>query len=280
MILILPVQELRADKFSNLLETLIKKPLRAADDLDRPLFRNLDAGKPLTRPNIPDDELLKQFNRLEGVNGEFRKTFKSLPKSQREMLVNIVSAGQRAGRGRDPNEALKLIRNLDSDGLLQCRTYGDFVYDGVDKMGSDYKTVVAKMGAGSGVFFRKYISPHWGKWTVAGLSAAYLSAPEKFHDKAGELTEYAIRKLVEAGIKTGESVGGGIWKAIVGRVNENPFFAIPSIMIIGFLLLIQVPVFRYFVKKLFQPLWKKPKNDPTTSGFKGTKTKSRPDYEE
>lgn len=281
VLLIFPAQELRADKFSNLLETLIKKPLRAAKDLDRPLLRNIDAGKSVAGSDVPGDELLRQFNRLEGVDDEFRTAFKKLSRSEKEALVALVSAGQRVARSRDPNEAIKLIRELDADGLMQGRTYGEFVYDGVAKMGSDYKAVIAKMGAGAGVFFNKVIDPHWKKWTAAGLTAAYLSAPGKFHDALGNLTEYAIKNLTEAGIRIGEATTGGVTNEIIARVKANPVFSILTLAILVFFLLLQIPLFRYFLtRKLLKPLWTVPKDEPAPSAFKGTGIKSRSGYEE
>ena len=222
--LLLPVADAKAGRYDDLLEALLRKPLRAADSfpVEGPLLRHIDANTLTSSVKRSDEELLRQFDRLEGVNDEFRKTFSKLSKTEQNALVDLVSAGQRVSRGRTPQESIKLIRQLDGDGLIQGRTYGDFVYKGVDRMGADYKSVVAKMGDGAGVFFHKVIEPHWGKWTAAGLTAAYLAQPEIFHDGLGQLTEYAIQKLLEAGIRFGESASRGFQQALITRVRENP----------------------------------------------------------
>ena len=223
-VLLLPAADARAGRYDDLLEALIRKPLRATDSLpvDGPLLRHVDASKFASPMKRSDEELLRQFDRLEGVNNEFRTTFSKLSETEQNALVDLVSAGQRVSRGRTPQESVNLIRKLDGDGLIQGRTYGDFVYEGVDRMGPEYKSVVAKMGDGAGVFFHKVIEPHWGKWTAAGLTAAYLSQPEIFHDALGQLTEYAVQKLLEAGIRIGESATSGFKQAIIARVRENP----------------------------------------------------------
>lgn len=256
-----PVADARAGRFDELLETLLKKPLRTADNLsiDGPLLRHVDPNKIVSPIKGGDHELLRQFNRLEGVNDELRGAFSKLSGSERSALVELVSAGQRVARGRTSQDAIGLIRKLDSDGLIQGRTYGDFVYLGVAKMGPEYKSVVAKMGEGAGVFFHKVIDPHWGKWTAAGLTAAYLAAPEKFHDAIGNLTEYAVQKLTEAGIRIGEAVAGGFTKGILARIEANPVFSLLTLAILLFVVLLQVPIFRYAVTRwVLKPLWNVP----------------------
>ena len=223
-LLFLPAADARAGRYDDLLEALLRKPLRAADSLpvDGPLLRRIDASTFTSSMKRSDEELLRQFDRLEGVNDEFRKTFSKLSNTEQNAIVDLVSAGQRVSRGRTALESVNLIRKLDGDGLIQGRTYGDFVYEGVDRMGPQYKSVVAKMGEGAGVFFHKVIDPHWGKWAAAGLTAAYLAQPDIFHDALGQLTEYAIQKLMEAGIRVGESASRGFQQAIITRVHENP----------------------------------------------------------
>ncbi|MEZ6128990.1 MAG: hypothetical protein R3C59_09925 [Planctomycetaceae bacterium] len=238
-----------AGGFDDLVEAMLKKPLRVVDDVDKPLLTQSDAVKLVPSTQKADDELLKQFNRLEGANDDLRGAFKKLSTNERNALVEIVAAGQRVARTRDADDAIALIRKLDADGLVQVRTYGDFVYEGVDKMGPSYKTVVAKMGKGAGIFFNEWVGPHWGKWTAAGLTAGYLAAPEKFHDGLGKLTEYAIQKLTEAGIRAGEAATGGFTKAIITRVEANPIFATATLAIITFVLLLQIPLFRQLINR-------------------------------
>ena len=246
----------QAGRFDDLVEAMLKKPMRVVDGVDKPLLTRSDAVKLVPPTQKADDELLKQFNRLEGANDDLRGAFKKLSKNERNALVELVGAGQRVARTRGADDAIALIRKLDADGLVQVRTYGDFVYEGVGKMGPSYKTVVAKMGKGAGTFFNEWVGPHWGKWTAAGLTAGYLAAPEKFHDGLGKLTEYAIQKLTEAGIRAGEAVTGGFTKAIITRVEANPIFATATLAIIAFVLLLQIPLFRQMVnRKVVRPLF-------------------------
>ena len=276
ILLLVPFADARAGRFDELLETLLKKPLRGVDNLDQPLLRHVDVTKIAPPTKFGDNELLRQFDRLEGANDELRDAFKKLSGSERAALVELVSAGQRVARGHNPVDAVALIRKLDGDGLIQGRTYGDFVYRGVDKMGPEYKSVVAKMGEGAGVFFNKVIDPHWGKWTAAGLTAAYLAAPEKFHDALGQLTEYAVQKLTEAGIRTGESVTGGLAKALIVRIEANPVFSLLTLALLLFALLVQVPLFRGFVRRrLLNLLWRAPSDAESR-----TVSTPRSDYEE
>lgn len=142
----------QAGRFDDLLEAMLKKPLRVADEIDKPLLMHSDAVKLIPSAQKTDEELLRQFNRLEGANDDLRNAFKKLSPNEKNALVELVSAGQRVARTRSADDAIVLIRKLDADGLVQGRTYGDFVYEGVEKMGPSYKTVVAKMGKGAGRF--------------------------------------------------------------------------------------------------------------------------------
>lgn len=246
----------QAGRFDDLLEAMLKKPLRVADEIDKPLLMHGDAVKLVPSAQKADDELLRQFNRLEGANDDLRSAFKKLSANEKNVLVELVGAGQRVARTRNADDAIALIRKLDADGLVQGRTYGDFVFEGVEKMGPSYKTVVAKMGKGAGIFFNEWVGPHWGKWTAAGLTVGYLTAPEKFHDGLGNLTEYAIQKLTEAGIRAGEAATGGFTKAIITRVEANPIFATLTLAIVAFVLLLQIPLFRRLInRKVIRPLF-------------------------
>lgn len=246
----------QAGRFDDLVEAMLKKPLRVVDDVDKPLLTRSDAVKLVPPAQKADDELLQQFNRLEGANDDLRGAFKKLSPNERNALVELVGAGQRVARTRSADDAIALIRKLDADGLVQVRTYGDFVYEGVEKMGPSYKTVVAKMGKGAGKFFNEWVGPHWGKWTAAGLTVGYLAAPERFHDGLGKLTEYAIQKLTEAGIRAGEAATGGFTKAIMTRVEANPIFATATLLIVAFFLLLKIPLFRHLVnRKVVRPLF-------------------------
>jgi len=267
----------QAGRFDDLVEAMLRKPLNVVDQVDKPLLTGGDALKLIPPAQKADDELLKQFNRLEGANDDLRDTFKKLSKSEQYVLVELVGAGQRVARTRNADEAIVLIRKLDADGLIQVRTYGDFVYEGVEKMGPGYKAVIAKIGKGAGKFFNEWIGPHWGKWTAAGLTAAYLAAPEKFHDAVGNLTEYAIQKLTEAGIRVGEGVTGGITKGIVARIEANPIFASVTLLFVAFILLLQIPLFReMFNRRVIRPLF----NVSGDTGPTAKEPRMRSDYEE
>ncbi len=254
-----PLSIAQAGRFDNLIEAMLRKSVSKADDLGPPLLKSSKVDNVVVAAQRSDDQLLKEFNRLGGVDDRLRSTFKKLSTDERTAVVEIVSAGQRVALGRSADDAVKLIRKLDADGLVQGRTYGEFVYAGVDKMGPYYKSVVAKMGEGAGVFFNKYVAPHWGKWSAAGLTAAYLAAPEKFHYQLGNLTEYAVGKLTEAGIRVGEAVTGGVVGGITQRLKTNPVYATITLALIALLVLLQIPRFRAFVlRTIVHPLWSAP----------------------
>ena len=105
------------------------------------------------------------------------------------------------------------------------QTYGDFVADGVRLAGPEYKLVVRKTGSGASQFLTRYLKPHYKKLVAAGLVAAYLSAPEKFHDEAGNLTAWAAEQLTRLGIEVTSAAPRGIWRAIVAKFTEDPLFS-------------------------------------------------------
>jgi hypothetical protein len=133
------------------------------------------------------------------------------------------------------------------------------------------------MGKGAGKFFNEWIEPHWGKWTTAGLTVAYLAAPEKFHDDIGNLTEYSIQKLTEAGIRVGEGATGGVTKGIIARIEANPIFASVTLVLVIFILLLQIPLFRQmFNRRVIRPLF----NVPEDTGPTVKERQAASDYEE
>ena len=78
IVIALPITEVNAGRFDEMVETLLKKPLRNTDKIDRPLLTRVSPQSIVPNVNRADDELLRQFNRLEGVNDEMRGLFKTL----------------------------------------------------------------------------------------------------------------------------------------------------------------------------------------------------------
>ena len=200
---------------------------------------------------------------------------------------------------RYPEEGVALLQTLDSGGVAQARTYGDFVVDGArwlqtdevkkalasatlppeeanlasrilglktppevlkpEHVGPLWKSVIRKTGDGAGVFWKTYIQPHKGKWLAGGLLATYLLWPEKFHDAAGRLTDYATRKLAEMGISVAAGAARGLAAGPVEllkrRYAENPTAVILIVVCIFF----AIPAVRRFLwQRVLRPMWVRP----------------------
>lgn len=249
----------QAGRFDELLESVARGG-RHVDDVPGPrIFGKLDDVPKMELPAVPEDELLRRFNRLEGVDDSMRRRFLALPPHQQAAMIELGEAAQRIMRNGAVDEGMDLLRMLDVDGLAQARTYGNSVVDGVQEFGPEYKSVVRKMGRGAGTFYDDWVRPHKGKWAAGTLAAAYLAAPEKFHNKLGDLTTYGTQQLTEAGIIIGAAFFEGIWLGLTSRFRESAVFSTLglSLLIGGGLLL--VPRVRWLVfNRLLGPLWQAP----------------------
>jgi len=247
-------------KFGELLESLARATRRAKPlKEEAPLLKHADEIRGLRLPRKLDDTtLIRRFERLEGVDDGLRQKFRALPSARRAAMVELGEAAQKVMRRGE--SAPELLRKLDTDGLALMRTYGDFVAEGVDQMGPKYKLVVRKMGRGAASFYQDWIKPHKGKWLAAGLTTAYLAAPEKFHDALGKLTQYGTRKLTEAGIIAGSSAAEGIWQGLTNRFTQKPLFSgLGIILVIGCSVLL-LPRIRWMAwNYLVKPLMTVPK---------------------
>lgn len=254
-----------AAKYDEVLEGVI----RASQKAER-----LPRGQRLLRPprelpKLPgpvrsEEELLRRFNRLEHVDDSLRTQFRALPAAERAVVVELGEAAQKVLRKRG-DQALELLRRLDTDGLVQLRTYGDFVGDGVLLMGPEYKLVVRKTGSAAGKFYQDWVAPHTGKWLAAGLIAAYLAAPESFHDAAGNLTEYGARKLTETGIDVGARASQGFWQGMQNRFRAEPLYSSLGVALIVVCGLLCVPRFRWLLRRCLWPLLAAPAERPAAS---------------
>lgn len=260
LVWLVSAEQVQAAKFGELLEALTRAG-RRVDDLPPagPIFKRADdlpanwAGK---LPASNESELLRRFDRLEGVNDGLRRQFQTLSPAHRAAVIELGEASQRIIRKYD--NADDLLRKLDVDGLAQMRTYGDFVVDGVQVMGPEYKTVVRKMGAGAGDFFTRYITPHKAKWLAAGAAAAYMANPEFWHDALGNLTEYGIRHLTQLGIEAGASVSRGFWNGIREKFIDDPVFSTLGVLLIVVCGALLVPRMRWFLGKHLGRWWHPP----------------------
>ncbi len=248
----------------------------AAQLLSRPLVSN------------SEELLLKRFNRLPGVDDALRAEFRALSLGERQVVVEL-GEGVRVLLHRYPEEGIILLQRLNGGGLAQARTYGDFVLEGAHWLHQDevlqalqtsrltpeevaglsralqgrsqaetltmdqvmplWKNVIRKTGEGAGAFWGTYIKPHKGKWLAGGLLASYLVLPEKFHDGAGNLTEYASRKLSELGISVGTGVVRGAVNGPIEAVQKHyaadPLGTILGLLAIAVLLVLALPQVRF-----------------------------------
>jgi hypothetical protein len=241
-----------------------------------------------------EKELLARFSRLSGVDDRLLTEFRALTPAQKQLVVELGEGAQTLLR-RYPNEGPALLQKLDVSGLAQARTYGDFVFDGAYWLQTDdvaralastklsaeeastvarllslkqapevltsehviplWKSVIRKTGAGAGKFWKTYVHPHKGKWLAAGLLATYLIMPEKFHDAAGQLTEYATRKLAELGLTVAGEIGQGVVRGLAdfvqSRYESNPVRTILGSVLTFLLVILAIPrVRRFFWNRL------------------------------
>jgi hypothetical protein len=247
-----------AGRFDELLEAVARGGRHGNGVPNRRMFGPLDGMPKLELPQLPKDELLRRFNRLEGVDDTMRRRFLALPSRQQAGIIELGEAAQRIMR-RHGDDGMDLLRKLDADGLVQVRTYGDSVLDGVVLLGPQYKSVVRKMGSGAGTFYENYIRLHKGKWAAGTLAAAYLAAPETFHDATGRLTKYGIEKLTEGGIIITTSVWEGLWDAWTPQFQEKPVFSTLGLLLLIGAGLLLVPRVRWLLfNRLLGPLWRAP----------------------
>ena len=248
-----------------LLEKLIKKNVRAeAGDVGRIFSQQADdAAKLLARksPQHADEaKIFSRFRRLPGVDDSFNAEFRALPLAEQRFIVELGEGAQSVLR-RYPQKGLNLLRHLDSDGLAQARTYGNFVVDGTAWLHSDevfralratklapdqavaitktlglkaaphtlqpehlaplWKSVVRKTGNGAGRFWTTYVLPHKKKWLVGGLLVTYLAMPEKFHDGVGNLTQYAVKALSGLGVSAATGAARGLVNGPIDAVKKH-----------------------------------------------------------
>lgn len=211
-------------------------------------------------PLLDEATLLRRFERLQGVDDALRVEFKTLPPTERRLVVELGEGGQRVLQLYPGKDGVRVLQHLDATGLAQSRTFGDFVIDGMAWLQSDdalaalrapisadsgsamartlglksiptelgeneiaslWKSVVRKTGDGAGEFWRTYIAPHKGKWMAGGLLVTYLAMPEKFHDAAGKLTEYGAREIAKLLGNSAIGAGRGAFDGIGDSVKRH-----------------------------------------------------------
>lgn len=235
----------RAASYQEVLEALAQTTRRTDKvPVSGRIFRHSDDLPTLKVPHLDETESLRRFDRLQGADEGLRSKFLALPARERGLVVELGEAMQKVLRQED---GIELLRRLDADGLAQVRTYGDFVGEGVRLTGPEYKGVVRKTGAGAGVFFERYLQPHYKQLLAAGLVAAYLLEPEKFHDAAGRLTEYAARQFTELGIEVAAAVPRGFWAGVRQRFADDPLFSGLGVALIFLCLTLLVPAVRFWL---------------------------------
>jgi hypothetical protein len=255
--LVLATPSARAGSIGDFLESLIRAGRKAERvPTEGRILKRLDELPRKNLPKLNQAETVRRFERLEHVDDSLRRQFRELPLDQRIIALELGEAAQRVLRRSD--DGLEVLRKLDGDGLVQLRTYGDFVADGVRLAGPEYKLVVRKTDSGANQFLTRYLKPHYKELVAAGLVAAYLSAPEKFHDAAGNLTAWAAEQLTRLGIEVTSAAPRGIWRAIVAKFTEDPLFSTIGTGLTLTCLVLAVPRVRWHVWRWFQPLFSIP----------------------
>jgi hypothetical protein len=254
-------RQVAAGSVASILETLMRAGRKAEHAAaDGKILKHVD-DIPVPRvAAYGDAELLRRFERLDNVDDGLRTQFHELPIGQRALVVELGEASQRVLRNHASPE--DLLRMLDADGLMQARTYGDFVAEGVELMGPAYKDVVRKTGRGAASFSSNYLRPHYKELAAGGLVAAYLAAPEQFHDAAGVLTERAVRELTRLGIEVAGAANRGLWDGIRSKLIESPISSGLGIAFIASCLALALPRVRWHVSRAIRPLFTTPASDP------------------
>jgi len=262
---------------------------------------------------MAEEGLLSRFNRLQGVDDSLRAEFRALAPAEQRLAIELGEGVQVVLR-RYPEEGMALLQELDASGVAQARTYGDFVLEGAHWLHTDevtgalrstkltseeaasvsrilglkttpealqaehiaplWKSLVRKSGEGAGVFWKTYVQPHKGKWLTGGLLATYLIMPEKFHDAAGNLTEYAIRKLSELGISAATGAARGMLAVLVESFKkhyaEDPIGTVFTLVLITGLVLLAVPAVRRLLwQRVVRRVWpsSRPAERVTTASY-------------
>jgi hypothetical protein len=274
---------------------LLREPEEAAQLLAR---RSLPAS---------EEAVLSRFNRLHGVDDGLRAEFRALTPADKRLAIEL-GEGVQAVLRRYPEEGPALLQALDASGLAQARTYGDFVVDGTHWLQTDevtravasaklpadeaalasqvlglktppetlkpehvgllWKSVIRKTGEGAGVFWKTYVQPHKGKWLAGGLLTTYLVCPERFHDAAGRLTEYAVGKLAELGVAGAAGAGRGLAvgpaESLKRHYAEEPVATAFAVILIVACAILAIPAVRRVLwQRVLRPMWVSPKHATT-----------------
>jgi hypothetical protein len=87
---------------------------------------------------------------------------------------------------------------------------------------TDFGVIMLKAPDATRRFWREYVQPHWKLWAGGTALAIYLTDPEYFQDKAGDLTETGAKHFGEALIKIG---GRGLKGLAEGTTSGGKEFA-------------------------------------------------------
>jgi len=262
----------RAGSVGEILESLMKAGRRTGKAASEGKILRHVEDLPVTHlPKQSEAEILRRFERFENVDDTLRREFRELPLQKRILVVELGEASKKIMSSHQNGE--EIIRKLDGEGLWQARTYGDFVADGVQLVGPEYKDVVRKTGSGAAEFFSKYLKPHYKELAAAGLVSAYVVAPERFHDAAGHLTESATRELTRLGIEVGGAASRGFWNGIRSKVDESPVFSLFGIVAILTCLALTLPRVRWHLFRAIRPLFTAPTTDSSNAEFRSSPTR-------
>jgi hypothetical protein len=136
------------------------------------------------------------------------------------MVVEMSETARRLAL-RYPDQAETMIRRLGTEGLSAVRVFGDDVAEVLVKEGPESLGVLRKTGRGGWRFFTEQVLPHKKKLLAAGVLAAFLAAPDKFVDYAGQATEFAVREFAKAGVQLAGAVGGGAARGLEAGVAHT-----------------------------------------------------------
>jgi hypothetical protein len=183
--------------------------------------RSDDLARTARRLDQPAEAALKtRFGRLVREEPAMARQFAALAPAEKRLVVEMGETAQRLAR-RYPGQAESMIRKLGGEGMSAVRAYGDDVAEVLVKEGPEGVDVLRKTGRGGWRFYTQTVLRHKKKLAAAGVLALFLANPDRFVDKAGRVSEYAVKEFAKAGIQLAGAMGGGAARGLDAAIGQT-----------------------------------------------------------
>jgi hypothetical protein len=213
-------------------------------DMTRKVANNSDFLKTTKKMDINDsylkfidDDIIKLRKTVTEIFPDIEKVTKlPINKMNKYELDDILIKAKKITeiQNRYPvSESEKILSSLGEDGIYRAMIYGNDFTDGVLALGKNYGAqfaeVTQKTGKGSVNFYKKYIKGKEKIWITTGLLAAFFLVPEQFANVTGDITEYGLKRLSDAGIYLADELSKSITasatytaKNYAEKITSNP----------------------------------------------------------